>query len=205
VSGRFDPARWPPLLAEASAAAAEAPGLEEALRVLTVCAQASLGDPEAALRPGMLKEGERDYRVSGVFLISPDRRYNVLCAGVGFPSEQRRLSIPLDWANPGQVVETERELLLANTDDHEEFRQFLKTSRMGSSLYVPIVSEAGMVGQIVAAAQARHSYARADLPPLRALAAVAALVWNARGGAAWLARDYPAGDAWYADRQEPFA
>ena len=36
------------------------------------------------------------------------------------------------------MVRTERPILLENTDDHGEFRQFLKTSRMGSSIYHPV-------------------------------------------------------------------
>ena len=181
--------------------AAGAAGIEGALAVLTACAKTSLGDPSAAGREGSLKSGEKNYRVSGVFLIAPDRKYNVLAANQGFPPEQRRLSIPISWNHPGSVVASRRMLLLENTDDHEEFRQFLKTSRMGSSLYMPIMTEAGMIGQLVAAAQARWTYGQKDIAPMASLAAAAALLWEAKDGNSWWQADYPAADAWYADKR----
>ena len=174
---------------------------EQAFSKLTKAAVDFIGDANAADRQGALKEGEFDYRVSGIFLISPDRIYNVLVANQGFPPEQRRLSIPITWNNPGQVVADERLILLENTDEHREFRQFLKTSKMGSSLYVPIFSEGKMIGQIVAASQARWTYSRADLAPMIALSGLAALAWGMTRGDAWWSTDYPAADAWYAEEQ----
>jgi len=175
---------------------------EQAFSKLTKAAVDFIGDANAADRQRIIKEGEFDYRVSGIFLISPDRIYNVLVANQGFPPEQRRLSIPITWNNPGQVVADERLILLENTDEHREFRQFLKTSKMGSSVYVPIFSEGKMIGQIVAASQARWTYSRADLAPMIALSGLAALAWGMTRGDAWWSTDYPAADAWYAEEQE---
>ncbi|MEM6439754.1 MAG: GAF domain-containing protein [Pseudomonadota bacterium] len=188
-------------LATALAEAAAAPDLEAALTPLTSVAYTLLGDPEAAARPGMLKESERDYRIAGVFLISPDRRYNMLVANRNFPTEQRRLSVPIEWNHPGEVVRTEAPILLRNTDEEEKFRQFLKTSKMGSTIYFPIHAgpQKNMVGQIVAASQARTTYDETDLARLGLLAAAAALVWEAKDGPAWLAADYPAPDIWRAE------
>lgn len=183
-------------LGKALRAASPEPDPEEALGHLTAFAQATLGDHEAAARPGALKEGERDYRVSGVFVVTPDRRYNMLIANRGFPPEQRRLAIPIEWNHPGEVVRTEAPILLVNTDEHGEFRQFLKTSRMGSSIYYPIRTPDGMVAQIVAAAQARGTYGTADLRRLGILAGAAGAIWQATGGSEWLRNDYPAGDIW---------
>jgi signal transduction protein with GAF and PtsI domain len=188
-------------LAGALAEAAAAPELEAALLALTALAQDTLGDPEAVLRPGALRGGERDYRVAGVFLITPDRRYNMLTANVGFPPEQRRLAIPIEWNHPGEVVRTGRALLLENTEEHPSFRQFLRTSRMGSSIYAPVRAGGAMVGQIVAAAQVRWTYGAADLTRLELLAALAGEVWAAQNGAAWLAADYPAPDLWRAEER----
>lgn len=196
---RPDEAAFLALMGGALAAAAREAEPEPALAALTAAALDGLGDHAAAARPGALKPGERDYRVSGVFLVTPDRRYNMLVAARGFPPEQRRLAIPIDWNHPGEVVRTGRPILLENTDRHGEFRQFLRTSRMGSSVYHPIATPAGLVGQIVAAAQARDTYAPEDLRRLGMLAAAAALVWDARGGADWLAADYPAPDLWRAE------
>ncbi len=187
--------KYPALVDEA----AGLPHVEDAISVLTGAARKLLGDRSAARNCGALKPGERDYRVSGVFLIAPDRRHNVLAANHGFPREQRRLSIPIGWNHPGRVVATERMILLENTDEHGEFRQFLKTSKMGSSLYMPIFTGSGMVGQIVVAAQARGTYSSDDISPMACLAAVVALLWEARDGQAWWAGDHPADDAWYAE------
>lgn len=200
-ASRISAADW---LAELPGIAAEAgarSGTEDALSALTRAARDLLGDREAAARAGALEAGVRDYRVAGVFLIAPDRRHNVLVANQGFPSEQRRLSIPIAWNNPGQVVARERFVLLENTDEHSEFRQFLKTSKMGSSLYMPIFAGGAMIGQIVAAAQARWTYSKADIAPMSALAGLASLVWDKTGGPGWWAADHPASDAWYAEEQ----
>jgi len=198
---RPDDAAFLDALAPALAEAAAASDLEAALTPLTGLAHALLGDPEAAARPGMLKAGERDYRISGVFLISPDRRYNMLVANRNFPAEQRRLSVPIEWNHPGEVVRTGKPILLKNTDEEERFRQFLKTSKMGSTIYFPIFagSPGTLVGQIVAASQARTTYDEGDLARLGLLAAAAALIWEAKDGAAWLAADYPAPDLWRAE------
>ena len=174
---------------------------EDALLGLTRIARDALGDRRAGERPGALKAGERDYRVAGVFAITPDRRYNMLIASVGFPPEQRRLAIPLGWNHPGRVVETGEALLLADTDEHAEFRQFLSSSRMGSSIYHPVRVEGRMVAQIVAAAQARRTYDARDLARLGALAALAGEAWAAHDGDAWLAADYPAPDLWRAEER----
>jgi len=186
-------------LGAAFAAALEEPEAEAALGRLTGLAREMLGDHAAATRPGALKEGERDYRVAGVFAVTPDRRYNMLVANRGFPPEQRRLAIPLGWNHPGEVVRTGRPILLEDTDRHRSFRQFLKTSRMGSSVYFPIVLAEGQVAQIVAAAQARGTYGPADLARLGALAGAAGVVWQAKGLSDWLCRDYPAPDLWRAE------
>ena len=154
-------------------------------------------------RPGMLKAGERDYRVAGTFLVTPDRRYNMLTGNVGFPPEQQRLMIPIEWNDPGWVVANEKPLLIPNTDKHVQFRQFLKSSRMGSSMYAPMFARVDgairFVGQMVAAAQARETYDESDLHRLQGIAAVAALAYALHDGGAWLAADYPAKDAWRAD------
>ena len=83
--------------------------------------------------------------------------------------------------------------------DSKEFRQFLKTSKMGSSVYMPIFASGGMIGQIVAAAQARWTYSEEDIAPLFGLAGIAALVWEKTDGTSWWTSNHPAPDAWYAE------
>ena len=168
----------------AVAAALEEGDVELALEHLTALAIAELGDEAAVERPGALKAGERDYRVSG-----------------GFPPEQRRLSIPIAWNHPGAVVETQKPLLLENTDEHSSFRQFLKSSRMGSSIYVPMFGDDGMFGQIVVAAQVRWTYRPEDLAAMSEIAAKGETLWRRFAGAEWLKADYPAPDVWDASVQ----
>ncbi len=136
----------------------------------------------------------------GCSLVTPDGAYNMLAGSLGFPPEQRRLMIPIAWNHPGRVVATGRSILVTDTDaEAGRFRQFLKSSRMGSSLYAPFLSGGRVAGQLVAAAQARGTYGAIDVARIEALAAALGLAWRALDGAAWLARDYPAPDAWRAE------
>jgi hypothetical protein len=173
-------------LAEATRAANASPDVESALRHLTAGTQEVLGDKEAHLRPGGLRAGERQFTNSGIFLITPDRQYNLLVAEQGFPPEQYRLRIPIDLGHPGQVVHKQRPVVLANTDESPDFRQILKTARMGSAMFGPMVWRGQMVGQILTAAQARHTYSALDLDIFMGFAHVAAAVYIAHGGPEWL-------------------
>jgi len=173
-------------LDEAVRAAGEGPNAEQALGHLTAATRDALGDPDAHLRPGALKPGEHQFTVSGVFLVTPDGAHNLLVAEHGFPPEQHRLRIPVDLAHPGWVVEHRQSLLLANTDDDPGFTQILKTARMGSALYGPMVWRGRMLGQLVTASQARNTYGPADLEILVCFAHVAAAVYMAHGGPEFL-------------------
>lgn len=163
-----------------------AAGPEQALRVVTDCVAALLGDKTAHLKPGGLKKGEVQYSVAAVVMISPDRRQNVFIAQSGFPAEQHHMKIDIDRGHPGRVVREQQPLLLANTDDHADFQQILKTSRMGSSLYVPMFWQGAMFGQLISGSQARYSYREIDLELMCRFADVAALLWHAHGGPAEL-------------------
>ena len=174
------------VLGEATCAACDAAGPEEALRRITSRCPRLLGDHEAHLRPGALKAGERQFSVCGVFLLTPDGRQSLLVAEVGFPAEQHRLRIDAELGHPGWVVRHRRPLLLANTDLDPNFRQILKTSRMGSALYAPMLWKDEFVGQLVLASQARDTYAQVDLDILVTFAGVATALWHAHNGPAWL-------------------
>jgi len=173
-------------LAEATRAANDAPDVESALRHLTAATQEVLGDKEAHLRPGGLRAGERQFTNSGIFLITPDCQFNFLVAEHGFPPEQHRLRIPIDLGHPGQVVHDQRPLVLANTDESPDFRQILTTARMGSAVFGPMVWRGQMLGQILTAAQARHTYSVIDLDIFMGFAHMAAAVYIAHGGPEWL-------------------
>jgi len=187
------------MLSDAGAAALAADGPEEAMRALARGCHDTLGDRDAAQRPGALKEGERDYRVSGCFMITPDRRWHMLVGNVGFPPEQHRLMIPIVGGHPGRVLRSGAPLLLSNTDEDADFRQYLKTSRMGSSAYAPMLWRGRFLGQIVVAAQARWTYAERDLAALVVASRIAAAAWVAGGGPDWLAANADPPDAWRVD------
>ena len=169
-------------LASAARAALDAPDIEAGLSLLTRAAMDYLGDAAAHLKLGALKSGERHFRVSGVFLVTPDRQRHLLVAEHGFPPEQHRLTFPLDTAHPGWVIRNRRPLVIPNTDDNAEFKQILKTARMGSALYAPMFWRGEILGQLVTAAQARHSFGPADLDQLVGAAHFAAAYYMASGG-----------------------
>jgi hypothetical protein len=175
------------MLAEAGDAALAAEDPEAALRALARGCHAALGDAEAHRRPGALKPGERDYRIAGCFLVTPDERHHMLVGNIGFPPEQARLMIPIEGGHPGRVFRSRQPLLLANTDEDTGFRQYLKTSRMGSSAYAPMLWRGRFLGQVVVAAQARWTYGPADLAALVVAARIASATWIAAGGPGWLA------------------
>lgn len=175
------------VLAAAARAANAAAGPEEALAEFTRVGPALLGDRAAHLRTGGLEPGERQFSVCGVFALSPDGRENLLVAEVGFPPEQHRLRVDAGLAHPGWVVRHRRPLLLANTDLDADFKQILKTARMGSAMYAPMLWRGDFLGQIVLASQARNTYAEIDLEILVTFAETATAAWCAHGGPAWLA------------------
>lgn len=189
------------MIGAAGAAAMAAPGPEEAIRALTQGCFDLLGDREAHARPGALKPGERDYVIAGSFFVTPDRQYHMLVGSIGFPPEQERLLVPIDGGHPGWVHANRRPLLLENTDEHGSFRQYLKTSRMGSSIFAPILFRGEFHGQLIMAAQARWAMRPADLAVLEACAQIAAGAWIAQGGPAWLAATYPPPNAFRVNRE----
>lgn len=154
-----------------------------------------LGDRTAHERPGALRAGESQYFVAGAFIVTPDTRYHMLVGNRGFPPEQRRLMIPIDAGHPGTVFKRRQAMILENTDEHGQFRQYLKTSRMGSALYAPMLWQDRFVGQLVMAAQARHTLRPCDLSVLQTAAGLCSALWQAHDGPAWLALEYPPDDA----------
>jgi len=185
----------------AGAAAAAADGPEAAIHALASAYYALLGDREAHLRDGALKPGERQYFVAGGFFVSPDTRYHMLVGSVNFPAEQQRLCVPIDGGHPGWVYANRSTLILKNTDDHGAFRQYLKTSRMGSTIFAPMIWQGHFHGQMIMAAQARHTMRDVDLAVLVAYTRIATAAWIAHGGPAWLAQTWPAPNAFYVDKE----
>lgn len=189
------------MIDRAGEAALNAAGPEDAIRALARAYFELLGDREAHLRPGALKEGERQFMVAGAFFVTPDALYHMLVGNVNFPPEQERLMVPIDGGHPGWVYANRSKLILENTDEHGAFRQYLKTSRMGSAIFAPIVWRGEFLGQLVMAAQARHTMRDEDLAVLVACSRVAAAAWVAHGGPAWLQANYPPPKGFYTDKE----
>lgn len=186
---------------QAGQAALDAGGPEEAMRILGRACFDTLGDRQAHQKPGALLPGERQYFVAGCFFVTPDRRYHMLVGNTGFPPEQVRLLVPIDGGHPGWVYANRSKLILRNTDDHGEFKQYLKSSRMGSTIFAPIIWKGEFLGQLIMAAQARHTMRDADLEVIVALSKVATGAWVAHGGPAWLAATYPPANAFHVGKE----
>ena len=120
-------------------------------------------------------------------MIAPGATHNVFIAQSGFPEEQHHMKIDIELGHPGTVVRERKPLLLANTDEHGDFKQILKTSRMGSAMYVPMSFRGAMFGQLIAGSQARHSYREVDFELMQRFADLSVLLWHAHGGPAKLA------------------
>src|SRR5215831_4827628 len=87
---------------------------------------------------------------------------------------------------PGWVAQHQCPLVLTNTDEAADFRQILKTACMGSALFGLMVWQGQMLGQVITAAQARHTYRPIDLDIFMGFAHLAAAVYMAHGGPEWL-------------------
>jgi hypothetical protein len=185
----------------AGQAALDAAGPEEAIRALARACFDLLGDREAHLKPGSLLPGERQYFIAGAFFVSPDKQHHMLVGNIGFPPEQQRLCVPIDGGHPGWVYANRSKLILKNTDDHGAFRQYLKTSRMGSTLFAPLMWQGEFLGQLVMAAQARHTMRDEDLAAIVGFSKIATGAWLAHGGPEWLAAQWPPSNAYYVDRK----
>ena len=160
--------------------------VETILKAFSTAAMKTLGDPSAAKIPGNLKANEYQFSVAGFFLHIPERKESCLVAEQGFPVEQHRLCIPDDVGHPGWVVKHKKPLLLSNTDEHSDFKQILKSARMGSAMYSPMFSNGNFIGQFITASQARQTYRIQDHEIHQVYTSCANLVFNALNGSSIL-------------------
>jgi len=181
------------IIERAEAAAAATNGPEDALRALLTPLHSELGQRKGALN---LPKDVAQFFVSGAFLVTPDENWHMLTGSIGFPAEQNRLMIPINGGHPGRVRASSLPLHLPDTKIVSgNFKQYLKTARMGSAIYAPMMWEGRFLGQIVLAGLARGSLSCEDFKIMRTAAPLAAAMWMAHGGDAWLAGMYPPDDA----------
>lgn len=152
--------------------------------------QAALGERSLPLPPDALEPGAVQFFVAGGFFVTPGRRHQMLVGNTGFPPDQKRLLIPIDGGHPGRVIASGQPLLLQDTRAHPEFRQYLRTARMGSAVYAPLFDDDAPVGLVIVAAKAFGTMRHSDLDALVAVAGVVGSRWLIKGGPDWLAREY---------------
>ena len=175
------------LLKKAGAAAAAADGPEGALRALLSPLHEGLGDQQTQL--------DEQFFVAGAFMIAPDAEWHMLVGNIGFPPEQARLMIPIAGGHPGSVFTSKEALHLPDTHAVAgSFKQYLKTARMGSAMYVPMIWNGQFLGQIVMAAKVRNTLSATDFATFCAAVPMASAVWVAQSGDVWLRETYPPTD-----------
>lgn len=160
---------------------------EAALRHYTRSARAILGDLDAGKKPGALRPGERDFRVSGVFFAAPARDHLILVADHDFPAEQRYLRISINDSRPGHTVRNAAPVVVPNTDVDTNFRKILSSARMGSAVYCPMLWDGQAIGMFNVAAQARGTFDGTDLQAAMLFADAATGRWMAKGGPHYIA------------------
>lgn len=168
--------------AEANAAA----GPEDAIWAITKTLPRVLGDKESHLQAGNLKEGEKQQFACGCFVVTPDRKFNLLVAPVNFGPTQRHMKIDIALGHPGAVVKNKGPMLLANTDTHKSFVKILETFRAGSAVFAPLMWRGDALGVIICASQARNTFSENDLEVHVAFSHLAAAQWIAHAGPAYL-------------------
>lgn len=177
-------------LARIGAEAARADGPEEALWCITRCLPTLLGDPSAALAPNAFREEPPNFVgcAAAAFLRMPDGRHHLIAAPVNFPSSQHHELVAIELGHPGEVAHHHQPLLLRDTAVVPSFVKILQAFRAGSSMFAPMMWQGRYLGVIICANAARRTFRERDLAVQTAFAALAAALFVAQGGPAWLER-----------------
>lgn len=146
------------------------------------------------MRPHAFREAEPP-AISGAavaFMRTPDGRHHLITAPVNFLPGQHHELVAIDLGHPAFVARTRHPLLLADTTLHAGFVKILQTFRAGSSLFAPILWKGEYLGVLICANAARGTFGEQDLVAHQAFANLAAALWMAQDGPAWLGTlDYP--------------
>jgi hypothetical protein len=166
--------------------AAIEPGAEQALWVITRTLPSLLGDPAAATLPGNLPEGVPFASACAAFMLTPDQNYHLITAPVNFAPSQRYEKVSVGLGHPGHVARTRRAMLLRNTSHHESFVKILQTFRGASAMQVPMFWKNDYLGTLICASSAYNVFSEIDMRAMHAFAGLAAALWVAHDGPAWL-------------------
>lgn len=174
------------ILQEAALEADAAGNAEDALHVVTLALVNLLGDRNAHLQPGNLKQGEFQQFACGALFLTPDGISNQLIAPINYHPDQLHMKIDATIGHPGWMVKNQKPLLLANTDLDKSFVKILRTFRAGSVCYAPIKSGNIYFGQIICAAQGRNTMTEDDLAVHTSFCQLASTIWVAKDGLNYL-------------------
>jgi hypothetical protein len=167
-----------------AAAAADA---EEALWAITRTLPSLLGNGDREAPWGAPRDATGSARAAAAFLATPDGQYHLIAAPVNFRPEQYHELIAIDTGHPGVVARTRRGIFLADTSHHASFVKILQTFRAGSAMQVPMLWKGGYLGVLICANAAHGAFEELDFAAMEAFAALAAALWMAHDGPAWLA------------------
>ncbi len=164
-------------------------GPEQALWTVTRTLPALLGDRSAALVPGAFRDDPPPAvtRACAAFLRMPDGRHHMIAAPVNFPATQHHELVDIKLGHPGHVAQTRRSLVLHDTALHASFVKILQAFRAGSTVFTPMLWKDAYLGVIICASAIRGTFDERDLAAQTAFSGLAASLFIAHGGPAWLA------------------
>jgi len=142
--------------------------------------------------PSLFGNRSREHRLdeptsaAAAFMATPDRQYHLITAPVNFRPEQYHELVAIDLGHPGVVARTRRGIFLADTNHHETFVKILQTFRAGSAMQLPMLWKGDYLGVLICANAARGAFEELDFEAMEAFAALAAALWVAHEGPAWL-------------------
>ena len=171
--------------------AAGAENAEEALWAVTRTLPSLLGNRSVDARLGAQQTATEPASAAAAFMATPDGQHHLITAPVNFRPEQYHELVAITQGHPGVVARTRRGIFLADTSHHESFVKILQTFRAGSAIQLPMLWKGGYLGVLICANAARGAFEELDFEAMQAFTSLAAALWMAHDGPAWLcAIDY---------------
>ena len=171
--------------------AAGAENAEEALWAVTRTLPSLLGNRSVDARLGAQQTATEPASAAAAFMATSDGLHHLITAPVNFRPEQYHELVAITLGHPGVVARTRRGIFLADTSHHESFVKILQTFRAGSAIQLPMLWKGGYLGVLICANAARGAFEELDFEAMEAFTSLAAALWMAHDGPAWLcAIDY---------------